>query len=175
MKVFRVFLGVALLILALGTTQKANAVLVQVPWTGSSTFTDETITFPGFIADSITDISGNGFVHSHTGGSTVDVDVILNGSSTTVFSTNVAQSDGNVPLSSFPFPLSFSQGTVTGVEFSATGSGQFHNFQSDEVITFNSPEPQSPSGVPEPSTLLLLGSGLAGLGGIVRRKNRKRE
>lgn len=59
-----------------------------------------------------------------------------------------------------PVGVSFA-GTAMSVDFG--GSANFIGF---DEITLNSATP----GVPEPNTLLLLGSGLAGLAGMLRRK-----
>lgn len=171
MKRFLVFLTAGAVVLSFGIVEKAGAVPVSVPWTGSNTFSDESITFTGFTADSITAITGSGFSHVHSppSANTASIDVDLNGALTTVGSLPGDPNGGHVLLSSISVPLVFPQGTITGLRISTTGGAEFHAF-SDEVFTFNSPEPSPPSGgpaaVPEPSTLLLLGSGLIGLVGF---------
>lgn len=168
-RIFIVLMAVTL-VLGLGVVGKVVAdTSVPVSWGGSSTFTAETFEFSPFIANSVLDISGSGFFHSHSGATVpVEFDVILNGALTSLNSTT-SNSSASVSVGSLfgPFPLTFSQGTVSGVRFSTTDPGQFHGFGSTS-IAFNSPAGPGPgpTPTPEPSLLLLFGSGLVGLAAL---------
>jgi hypothetical protein len=157
------------LVFGLGVVGKVVAdTSVPVSWGGSSTFTAETFEFSPFTANSVLGISGSGFFHSHDGTTVpVEFDVILNGSLTSLDSTT-SNSTASVPVGDLfgPYPLTFSQGTVSGIRFSTIDPGQFHGFGSTSIV-FNSPAGPTPT--PEPSLLLLFGSGLVGLAALRKR------
>lgn len=158
-----VIIGV-MLVLGLATTE-AGAAIVPISWTGPDSFATASITFNGFTADSIVDITGPGAVHGHGGTAPFSMDVLLNGSFLNIFSGTAPATPASTTLDSLvPPALTFSAGQVSGLRLTTSGTGEFHSF-SGEVFTFNSPgvtPPTPPSGVPEPSTLFLLSSCLIG-------------
>ncbi len=157
------------LICGFGIAEKTWAVPFSVTWPGPNTVEDETVAIsPTFTADSILSMSGAGGFHSHSEDTTVplvtaSVDVIM-GAVHNIFPLGSTSSTSSTLLSSLGvFPLTFTPGTVTGLRFFIDLPGQFHSM-TGETITFNTPTvPPPPNGVPEPATLLFLGSGLLGL------------
>jgi hypothetical protein len=153
--------------LGIGFAGKAGAVPVAVNWTLQDAFNSATLSFTPFTANSILSFTGTGEVHTHnvapgvTTPQPFTVDVRQGAVFVNVFSGIAPLTPGSLVLSSLG-AIPFSAAVISGLRFATTIPGEFHDF-TGEVITFNSPtEPPTP-GVPEPATLLFLGSGLLGL------------
>ncbi len=156
-----------MLVLGLAATE-GGAALVPITWTGPDSFTTASITFNAFTADSLVDITGPGAVHGHGGTAPFSMDVLLNGTFGNILSGTAPATPGSTTLDSLvPPALTFPAGQLSGLRLTTSGTGEFHSF-TGEVLTFNSPGGVTPppSGVPEPSTLFLLGSGLIGFVGF---------
>ena len=132
-------IGVAIALFMLAATQ-ALAATNNVPWTGGSNFDDETITFPGFVANELTNITGSGYYHNHgVATTTFTIEVELDGVWTQIFSDTVPDTDSSDHnLAGIPLPISFPSGTVTGIKITAAPPvfSAFHNF-GGEAFTFN--------------------------------------
>ena len=114
----------------LGASQ-AFAATNSVTWTGPSDFDTETITFPGFVANELTSITGPGYYHNHSFSSpTFTMEVQLDGVWTQIFSDTPPSSVSDFFVTAIPTPISFSLGTVTGIRFSVSlpVGAAYHSF-----------------------------------------------
>jgi hypothetical protein len=103
-------------------------------------------------------------------GGTFDIDV--NGFGTALFANNFAGTWTQISDDLFKLVGTFSA-TVDGLHLSGTTTQFFELENEDGRLTFDDVHGKtcvSPSPVPEPGTLTLLGTGLLSLGGLVRRK-----
>ncbi|RZU42766.1 PEP-CTERM sorting domain-containing protein [Edaphobacter modestus] len=61
-------------------------------------------------------------------------------------------------------------GTITAAGFDPTLANLFFSTQATGAVTFSATAVSNPSAVPEPSTLMLLGTGLIGAAGALKRR-----
>jgi hypothetical protein len=178
------------LVLALGLTCSASAVTIN--WNGSTDFNDNTITFSGFTANTLTDITGSGTLSSgrNVGLVTGYLDLYINGSWVNIWSGSVdddwhTANPSSISLASILTPITFTSGTITGLRLTSNPNGDVHdgngynyndvggwNCQSDTSFIFNTVTSNTPI-IPTPdagSSIVLLGSALAALGFIARRR-----
>ena len=165
-------LAIAILSLPLAISPTAQAGNM-VSWTGAANFDDDEISFAGFIANQLTDISGPGYYHNHgSSGPVFELDIELDGNWTNIYSDAPVGSNIDYQISSITTPISFTQGTVTGLRWtSAPNVGQsYHGFSSATAFAFDNTQT-----VPEPTSLAMFCVGAAGCafaGRIRRRKQR---
>lgn len=115
------------------------------------------------------------FVGSLLGGGTFSAgtfDISINGQGSILFASNFAGSWTKVSQDMYELVGTFST-TVGGLNLMGVTKQFFEIEREDGKLTFEDLHGKtciSPAAVPEPGTLTLLGTGLIGLGGMVRRK-----
>ena len=115
------------------------------------------------------------FVGSLLGGGTFSAgtfDISINGQGSVLFASNFAGSLTKVSHDMYELVGTFST-TVGGLNLMGVTKQFFEIEKEDGKLTFEDLHGKtciSPAAVPEPGTLTLLGTGLIGLGGMVRRK-----
>jgi hypothetical protein len=127
--------GIAAGFLMLATAQ-ALAATNSVTWSGPGDFDDETITFPGFVANKLESITGPGIFHNHGDTSVIYyIQIQLNGVWTQIFSDQPSDGGIDYNLSDISTPIMFPTGTVTGIRVfvSVVVGNAFHSF----MPTFN--------------------------------------
>ncbi len=160
-------------VLALMTAASASADVVWAgPSDGDSSSPMET-TFAGFTANQIVGITGGGYLHDHGNPTTFQLQLLLNGTYTTVASfTSTGDYVDRLLMNAFgPAPISFASSTVTGIRLLDTpevGNG-YHGMYGSNLASGDTTF-QFASAVPEPGTVSMLG---AGLGLLVYRRFRK--
>ncbi len=110
----------------------------------------------------------------------IDIRIINNdkpGQITLNFGNGTANSDYTFTLPdynyTYPLNLSIPFTSWTGVDFSnITGAGMFLDLLASEDLRIDYISANSTAPVPEPSTLLLLGAGIAGIG-LMKRRSKK--
>jgi hypothetical protein len=111
---------------------------------------------------------------------TIDIRIIANdkpGQITLNFGDGTTNSDFTFTLpdysNTYPLNLSIPFASWTGVDFSQIkGAGMFLDLLSSEDLRIDYISANSAAPVPEPSTFLLLGAGIAGIG-LMRRRSKK--
>jgi hypothetical protein len=104
--------------------------------------------------------------------STGTFDITVNGQGAILFASNFAGAWTKISDDIFKLVGTFST-VVNGVAFNGTTTQFFELEREDGHLSFDDLHGKttiSPAAVPEPGTLTLLGTGLLGLGGMVRRK-----
>ena len=153
---------------------RAEAATMPINWTGPNEFSvSTTITFPSFFAQSLDGITGTGSYHAHPTSTpaTVFIDIGSGGPFTNIFTQTTT---GSTPLSSITFPVDFADQTINSLRLSATSADpwEFHSM-TGTVFNFQTPDQPPTGAVPEPGTMLLLGSGMIGMVPFIRRKFKK--
>lgn len=147
--------------------------VTDIPCCSTDTFNTATMTFAAIYVNelvSIDDTVGEAaYVHSHAGLINWEMDIRLDGTWSVLLSGSVNDLVGY----SFPgvYNTTFSTGSVDGIRFlrSAAPNNSFHGFDGAS-FTFDS----TSSPVPEPASMLLLGTGLAAVGARLRRRQERR-
>jgi hypothetical protein len=140
----------------------------SVPVVGD--FDNGTFMFTGFTANTFTGFTqpanSLNIFHDHGNTSVVfTLNIHLDGNWVTIATTQANGSDVNI--SNFTnAPISFALGTVDGIQLlNNPGVFQAYHLQGGAEANFT-----TENATPEPGSLALLGSGLLGLGGAIRRK-----
>jgi hypothetical protein len=177
--------------LAVATTSGAFANTI-IDWTGANNFDDAQLSFAGFKADKLVDISGFGLYEAccQTGSTNFTFQIDLNSHWTTILQwSSTGDSITHSLASLVPPEISFSEGIVSGVKLTSSPDGtpsSDYNFtnlnyvivlSSDEIVhnqaSFEFADVGPTSTTPLPGSLPLLLSG-AGLLGAMRLRHKKR-